>query len=234
MIIDTTNNLPSRWLALPTPIHQYNNFKNRYVVLDFIKSLRNVAQTMNLQSLVVVVLRLIALDFLLKCVVQVAPQIYQLAGLYQRSSFDGSRSLFVFPFLIVVGLAASAALLWVFALPIARFVTRSLPQDISFGALSLVDCYSIAFMAVGLFYIASHLPAVLNWTHYLFKTAASSSGNSWKDDVKWYDVWQSYIPFVVGVVLFVNGRRWAAALSIRQAAALFPIAPESEKNESDT
>jgi hypothetical protein len=89
-------------------------------------------------------------------------------------------------------------------------------------------------MAVGLLYISSNLPQVLNWTHYLFTLAASSWGSSWKEDVKWYDVSQAFIPFIVGVVLFVNGRSWAVALSQRHAESPPPVAPTIAEHEVDT
>lgn len=189
---------------------------------------------MNLQSLVVVVLRLMALDFLLRVAVQMTPQILQFLQVYERSPLDDSRSFMVLPWLVLVGLIVAAVLLWRLAQPIARFVTRGVSHDLSFGAMSLVDCYSIAFMAVGLLYISSHLPQVLNWTHYLFKAAASSAGDSWKEGLQWYDVSQAFIPFIVGVVLFVNGRRWAVALARRQTEGSAPATTISEKHEADT
>ena len=189
---------------------------------------------MNLQSLVVVILRLMALDFLLRVAVQLTPQLLQLFRVYERSPLDASRSLAVLPWLVLLGLIVAAVLLWFLALPIARFVTRGVSHDLSFGAMSLVDCYSIAFMAVGLFYIASHLPQVLNWTHYLFKAAASKPGDTWKEGVQWYDVSQAFIPFIVGVVLFVNGRSWAVALARRQTESSAPATTVSEKHEADT
>src|SRR5688572_17180016 len=110
---------------------------------------------MNLQSLVVIVLRLLALDFLLRVAVQLTPQLLQYLRVYESSQLDGSRSFMVLPWLMLVGLIVAAVLLWFLALPIARFVTRGVSQDLSFGTMSLADCYSIAFMAVGLFYISS-------------------------------------------------------------------------------
>ena len=170
---------------------------------------------MNLQTLVVVVLRLIALNFLLRIVIEMTPQMLHFAGVYDAFPRDGSR-LFVAAWLVLGGLIVAAVLLWRFALPIARFVTRGVSPDLSFGAMSLVDCYSIAFMSVGLFYCASHFPQVLNWTHYFFKAAASSTGNSGEEGVQGYNVSHAFIPFIVGVVLFVNGRKWAVALARRQ------------------
>jgi hypothetical protein len=184
---------------------------------------------MNLQSLVVVVLRLMALDFLLRVAVQLTPTLLINLKLWERSQLD-----IVLPWIVLAVLVVCAVLLWFLALPIARLVTRGVSHDLSFGAMSLVDCYSIAFMAVGLFYISSHLPQVLNWSHYLFKVAATKAGDSWKEGVQWYDVTQAFIPFIVGVVLFVNGRRWAVALARKNTASATPTAPVSERHETDT
>ena len=172
------------------------------------------------------------IDILKRLAVQLTPQMLLYFGMYQRSPLDNAPS--VLPWLVLAGLIAAAVILWFLALPIARFVTRGVSHDLSFGAMSLADCYSIAFMAVGLYYISSNLPLVLNWTHYLFKMAATSAGSSWKEDVKWYDVSQAFIPFIVGVVLFVNGRRWAVALARRQTESSAPATTVSESHESDT
>ncbi len=174
---------------------------------------------MNLQSLVVVVLRLMALNFLVRVALQLTPQLLSLVRISQRSTNGGSSSLMAFPLLLLAFLLVVAILLWIFALPIARAVTRGVPQDLFFGALSLVDCYSIAFMAVGLYYSTSHLPQVLNWTYYLFKTAAGSRVDSWQDRAPGYDMTLAFLPFIIGIILFVKGRSWAVALARRQEQA---------------
>ncbi len=187
---------------------------------------------MNLQSLVVVVLRLMALDFLLRVAVQLTPQILMVLRLSTRSPLDDSRSDLAVPLLFIIAMIICAVLFWVFALPIARFVTRGVSHDLSFGSVSLVDCYSVAFMAVGIFYISSHLPQVLNWAHFFLKTAASGHGDS-EDTYRGYDVSQAFIPFIVGVALFVNGRRWAVALARRQTESELPATPVSHTHETD-
>ena len=187
---------------------------------------------MNLQSLVVVVLRLMALDFLLRVAVTLTPPMLIYFRLYQRSPLDNTPS--VLPLLVLAALVVCAVLLWFLALPIARLVTRGVSHDLSFGAISLVDCYSIAFIAVGLLYISSGLPQVLNWMWYLFKAAATNTGSSWKQGVKWYQVSQAFIPFIVGVVLFVKGRRWAVVLARHQTESESSTAPVSQKQEADT
>ena len=188
---------------------------------------------MNLQSLVVVVLRLMALDFFFRVAVQLTPQILQSLRLNEPSPYGGSR-LIVLSWLFIVGMIVAAVLIWRFAIPISRFVTRGISHDLSFGAMSLADCYSIAFMVVGLIYISSHLPSVLNWTHYLFKAAASGAGDSWKESVQWYDVSQAFIPFIFGAMLFMNGRRWGVALARRQTESSAPVTTVSKSHEADT
>lgn len=181
---------------------------------------------MNLQNLIVVVLRLIALDFLVRDVVEMAPFMLNYFHVTESSPLDNhSPASKALPWVLLTAVVIAAILLWFLATPLARLVTRGVSQEISFGALSLVDCYSIAFMSVGLFYISSYLPQVLNWTHYLFKAAASQSGDAWKQSVQWYDVSQVFIPFIVGIALFVNGRGWAVELARRQTEDNPPAAP---------
>ena len=168
---------------------------------------------MNLQSLIVVVLRLMALNFFLQVALQLSPQLLRFTEISRQDGNTGMGSYLVVPIITVIGLIAGAILIWVFALSIARFVTRGVSRDLSFGSLSLVDCYSVAFIAIGLFYIVSHFPRVLNWAHFLFTSAASNSGDSWKEGVRAYDISQAFIPFIVGIVLFVKGRSWAVALA---------------------
>ena len=93
---------------------------------------------------------------------------------------------------------------------------------LTIGALTLADCYSFAFVGVGLLYVASGLPHVLTWGHYVFKMAASTSGESWKEQVNFYQVSQAFIPFIVGLLLFVKGRAWAMALASRQGKTESP------------
>lgn len=187
---------------------------------------------MNLQSLVVVILRLLSLNFLLQVSYQMAPQLLRYTELSQQVRGDEFQSLLLLPWLLVVGLILSAIFLWVFASSIARLVTRGLPPELSFGTLSLIDCYSIVFIGLGVYYIANHFPQVLNWTHYLLRMAASYPGDTWKEKVRWYDVSQAVIPFIIGIVLFVNGRKWAFALA-RQTERPAMGEPPSQNSQPD-
>jgi hypothetical protein len=168
---------------------------------------------MNLQSLVVVALRLMALNLALQAGVLTAPQ---LMSIYLPDPVHGGLHWSVFSvlgLLLIVAFLSLVAAIWVFAVPVARLVTKALPQDVSFGSLSLVDCYSVAFLGVGLYYMAGHLAQAANWTFYLFRESASASGDTWKNGLNWYQVWSAFVPFLVGVLLFVKGRAWAVMLA---------------------
>lgn len=154
-----------------------------------------------------------ALDFLLRVTTQLTPSLLSLLRL-RHSALGESPADAALPWLMLIGLVLCAILLWVLASPIARLVTRRVPQEVSLGALTLADCYSVAFIGCGLYYMASSLPQVLTWSHYLFKTAASTSGDSWKEQLT-NEVTGVFFQFAIGVLLLVKGRAWAVALACR-------------------
>ena len=184
---------------------------------------------MNLQSLVVVVLRLITLKFLLETIIMSVPVTLQLLRLQEPTPFD----LPLVVWLIFGILLAWSILLWIFALPVARLITRRLPQDISFGAMTLADWYSIAFIGVGVYYIAGYLTRVLTLTCHLFKGAAASSGYWWLREVNGTAIAQAYIPFIAGILLFAFGRKWAVMLARKHAQVPSPVAVDNEKHVSE-
>lgn len=184
---------------------------------------------MNLQSLVAVVLRLIALDFFLRSGISVIPHFINMMITSGRPASETAVLTRMLPVFAIVVLFVIAVLLWVFAPSIGRLVVRGIPPNLSLGETSLADCYSVAFIGVGLLYVAGNFANVLTWAHYLLKMAASETGNSWKEQFNGYDAAQVFIQFIVGLVLVVNGRKWALALA-RKHGALKPIVgpPESE------
>jgi hypothetical protein len=185
---------------------------------------------MNLQSLVVVVLRLMSLNFLLQGAVQIAPLFFRFAMISQQSGQGEMSWILSLPWLVCLILGGCAVILWVFSVPIARFVTADLPADISLGALTLADCYSIAFMGVGLFCIIGHFAGVLIWTQSLIRMAANHQSYSWSEQVDWYQVTQTFVSVIFGIILFVNSRRWAIALARRHSEIVPPTGPNPDQS----
>ena len=177
---------------------------------------------MNLKSIVVVALRLMALNFLFQSVIQ----FLMIMQMYKHLPTD-YLSLST-EFTVVGGMFICTVILWGFALPIARLVTRRMPQDISFGTVSLADCYSIAFMGIGLFYSIGHMAMVLHRTCSLFKKVAFCYKYSWIEELSDFHIAQEFVPFIIGIVLFVNGRKWAVALAKKHTVTAAPDAGNSD------
>lgn len=170
---------------------------------------------MNLQSLVVIALRILALKFLVDIVVTFLPQLY----LY-RDSFGAtpvSNPITFVYVLFIAALVAGALMLWSLALPLARRISCGLPLELSFGALSRPDCYSVAFIGVGVWLISVHFVQTLNWAHYLFRLAATDRRpeEGAFSQINGYDISAAVVPFIVGIILFLNGRKWAQRLAER-------------------
>ena len=170
---------------------------------------------MNLQSLVVVILRLAALKFLVTTVATFLPQLIVSGQTFGSSPFAEPYS-FVY-ILFIAALITGAFMLWSLALLIAQRITSGLQHELSFGALSRVDCYSIAFLGVGAWLVAVYFSQVLNWSHYLFRLAAvgEAAGEESFSQVNGYDVSNSVIPFLIGIILFLNARKWAHRVAER-------------------
>lgn len=168
---------------------------------------------MHLQNLVIVFLRLLAVNFLLQSFLNVLPVAYRLTA--PTSDLPESAGATGAPLgMMFAALAAGSLIIWFLAGTIARLVTRGIPSEISLGSLNLVDCYSVAFMGVGLFYIVGYLSPFLIWSHYLLH-AAATGGDKWKEGIDWYACSQSIIPVFVGVLLLAYGRTWAVKLARR-------------------
>jgi hypothetical protein len=180
---------------------------------------------MNLQSLVVVFLRLMSLNFLLYTALQLPPYLISFLRSVRNAPAGESSADATIVWLMLIGLIPGVVLLWVLAVPIARLVTRRMPQEVSLGTLTLADCYSIAFIGVGLLNISRGLPQILTWGAYLFKLAASVPDDSWKQQVNWSEVARPFILLVAGVVLFIKGRGWAVAPACRHGKPEAPSPP---------
>ena len=177
---------------------------------------------MNCYHLTVVALRLMSIHWLLGSAIQLGPLLIQLIR-SNRGLLDEAATFGFLPWsLLAVSLFASLGL-WVFASDLARMASRGTNPDIPAGSISASDGYSIAFVGIGMFYVISDLPHILNWIHYLFRAALSHPGSSWEDPIPWYDVSQPFMRFTAAVLLVIKARSWADRL-VRRATPV-PLPP---------
>jgi hypothetical protein len=161
---------------------------------------------MKLHNVIIVVLRLVLIEAALKACIQVPLQLL---------AKDPRPATLLMTFVAMTVALALLGVLWVVSGKIARLVMRKVPEEISFGQMSLLDCYTIAFVGIGLYFLALNVSPILNWGVYLLKLASASPGATWTDQVNFYTVADFGISFVVGLVLFLNGRRWARSMAFR-------------------
>lgn len=182
---------------------------------------------MNLQSIVVVLLRLMALNLVLMVIQMIPMWLVFWPDLLAPSRDEPWEHSWSIVFIALI-LLASAFLLWMRALPVARLVTRPVSQDVSLGSLSLADCYSIVFVGLGLYQMSVNLAGVLATSQILYVTVVSTSGADWMERIKWDVVFGSFVPFLIGLILFVKGRRWAVKLAARQQLVTPPSPTRDE------
>jgi hypothetical protein len=113
----------------------------------------------------------------------------------------------------VGALFLGGVLLWLLALPVARLVARGVPGDISFDNLTLADCYSLAFAALGAVYIVKNLPGAWNWTMYFLSRLFHHQYTPWEDPGRGYQVMNIFIPFLAGILLVVTRKKLARVMA---------------------
>ncbi|OGV49509.1 MAG: hypothetical protein A2017_22010 [Lentisphaerae bacterium GWF2_44_16] len=169
---------------------------------------------MKLQSIVVVVLRLMALSLVFKLIIVLVPVI-----VWFPQMFHGNFKLFFFNmwtsllvFLVFVG---CIVVMWMFAYPLARLITRQTSVDLAPINLDLPDCYTIALVVLGLLGIMDNLSDVIDIVYYVI-VAIMEYGLYWKGQIDINKVLRALGPFIFGVILLVKSRTWALALAKRQ------------------
>lgn len=164
----------------------------------------------NIHALIAVALRLTALNFLVRVVVELTTPLLTFAGIYQRSAEDSSMAI---GWVFVASLILGAIFLWVLALPLARLIARGVPGDLSFDNLTLADCYSIAFVGIGLVYIVGHAAGVWNWTTFFLHSLIHGPRSPFGDRSRGYEVANIFIPFIIGILLVFKRRTWSRAFA---------------------
>jgi hypothetical protein len=158
---------------------------------------------MPLSSIVVIVIRLFALNWLFTAV----PLLLSAAA--TPLPHERRLSVVLTPYAPGGLLLIFAAGLWILTPAIARLVSRGVDTSVSIGSLSRSDLYSFAFVFLGLFFILSSFADVINWIHY-FATGSHSTPDPRAQN--FYQLTRPCLTFVAGVVSLVGAPRWTKKL----------------------
>jgi len=152
---------------------------------------------MILQTFVVVLLRLLAIQAALGAIMPVASFVIGVRS-NQPEWF----------WLIAMGInLGAAALLWGLAPLIGRVVCAKLPSSAAPLNASLVDLYSFAFVLVGLFLAMTSLGSALGWVHFMIANASADR------DVNFYESFTSSLQVIIGVAFVFKARALAVGLA---------------------
>ena len=156
---------------------------------------------MPLSSIVVIVIRLFALNWLLTAV----PLLLSAAA--TPPPHEHHLSVVLMPYAPAVLLLILAAVLWILTPAIARVVSRGVDTSVSIGSLSRSDLYSFAFVFLGLFFILSSFADVINWIHY-FATARPDNPRHAPRGDNFYQLTRPCVTLALGLVSLLGAPRW--------------------------
>jgi hypothetical protein len=164
-------------------------------------------QAMPLSSIVVIVMRLFALNWL----VSALPLLLSAA----TTPVLHERPTFAVPVAYVPGglLLLLAIAVWFLSSPIARLVTRGVDTPVTLGSLARSDLYSFAFVFLGLFFVLSSLADVINWTHYFTVSPEDPRHDPYIQN--FYQLTRPCITLAVGLVSLFGAPRWTRNLVAR-------------------
>ena len=162
---------------------------------------------MPLSSIVVIVIRLFALNWLLTAV----PLFLSAAA--TPLPHDGSVVGILTPYAVPVLLLILATVLWILAHATARLVSRGVDSAVSIGSLSRSDLYSFAFVFLGLFFILSSFADVINWIHYFTVSREDPTHDPRIKNL--YQLTRPFLTLVLGLVSLLGAPRWTKKLVSR-------------------
>lgn len=166
---------------------------------------------MPLSSIVVIVARLFALNWLLQAVVLLATTLT--SALAFPSHQAGSAFTILINYAPGMVLIILAFFLWILAPAVARFVSRGFDISVGVGGLSRSDLYSFGFVFLGLFFILSSVGDVINWIHYF-----TESHDDPRHDPRiqnFYQLTRPCLTLAAGLISLVGAPRWTKKLMSR-------------------
>ena len=164
---------------------------------------------MPLSSIVVIVIRLFALNWLLTAI----PLLLSAAAttpLPPRSDLSAALMAYV----PAVLLLTFAAIMWMVARAVARFVSRGVDTSVSMGSLSRSDLYSFAFVFLGLYFILSSFADVINWLHFFATASPGGDGHAARSQNP-YQLARPCVTLALGFVSLLGAPRWTSKLVAR-------------------
>jgi hypothetical protein len=174
---------------------------------------------MPLTSIVVVVLRLFALDWLVQGFTGIV-----WTGHGQSSWYAPPSYAVYLPSLVMV---AGALLLFMWSKTIARAVTPKPDPQVQLAGITVFDLYCFAFTFLGLYFVIPSISGVMTWLHYLFiRTRGAMEGSNPAQD--FYGLADNVVRLLAGGACLLFAARFARKLAAVQGKEKALIAAAAE------
>ena len=160
---------------------------------------------MPLTSIVVICLRIFSLNWLIYGLIQLI------------GTFPAARRFGEFPIdysILMVALVplVGGLLIWMWSRTIARMVTPRPDSEVHLGGLTLQDLYCFAFTFLGLYFVLSAIPSLINWLHFTLMQARNEPASP-EDRRYFYDVSHHILTFIAGGFCLGLAPRFAKKLA---------------------
>jgi len=155
---------------------------------------------MKLSIVGIVVLRLFAIGWAVRCVVGVLGAAGVL-GVMPSGDLMLDVMQVVVRFAVPTAYGIFAVVAWLFAAGISRRVVGATDPEMGFGELRAEDLYGVGILVIGLYFALGHLAESINWLHYLVANEAGQALLDGRDDLSLYELTTVVIPCAVGAAL---------------------------------
>jgi hypothetical protein len=157
---------------------------------------------MPLTSIVIICLRIYALNWFVYGVIEMAGLISSGRG---SRGISADYSILWTSLLPVVG----GLLIWMWSRTIARWVTPRPDSTVQLGGLTAQDLYSFAFVFLGLYFVLNSIPSVINFAYF----AAVQAHDTGERPRYFYDLSYHVLTLIAGAVCLILAPRFAKKLA---------------------
>jgi len=176
-------------------------------------------------SVAQILLRLVALNWILTGLIQLFGPVYM--------AYINETEIKPILFAPSVSLMVFGILCWIISAPLSRLLSRRNEGEFSLQGASQETLYATGLLCLGVYFSLNSFANAFSWIHYFaMNKLAFHDGFSMRRGVpSSYTLFEAVATFLAGVTLSLNASRWARRLvrrNIGPAPAATSISPEGD------
>ena len=158
-------------------------------------------------SIAQILLRIFALNWFLMGLIQIASMAFTF----------GQEYFTIFSLAPGVVYFVGGILVWVISPKLSRVLAHRNDGKFDLSGIKEQQLYAAVFLGLGLYFTLSSFAAVFSWMHFFAVNKSPDYGFHQESQPSYYDLSESLMTLVAGVILIFTCKTWAAKLTqIRQ------------------